>query len=151
MNATLLTAIAAALGSLVGAIASIATTWINQRTQSSRAATELRLRECAALYKEFVTEASRLAADAMFHSLEKPEQLVTLYGILSRIRLVSSDTVLANADECCRRIIDLYRQPNLGSDDIQAALESHDLDFLRDFSLACRDELTAMAQTSGPK
>jgi hypothetical protein len=60
------------MGSFVGAVASIATTWITQ-SLSARANTEWKLRECEALYKEFVTEGSRLAADAMTHSLDRPD------------------------------------------------------------------------------
>ena len=141
MSATLWTAIAATLGSLVGAIASVATTLIAQRTQATRETEQWRTREREALYMEFVTEGSRLATDAMTHSLDRPDQLVTLYGVLSRIRLVSSDGVLAQAEACCHRIIDLYRRPNLTLDEVHAAIEAHEFDFLKEFSLACRAEL----------
>ena len=63
MTSTVVTAMAAALGSLVGAAASIATTWITQRTQTIRAHSEWKLRERESLYKEFITEASRLAVE----------------------------------------------------------------------------------------
>ncbi len=148
MDATVVTAMAAALGSLVGASASIATTWITQRTQTTRANAEWQLREREALYKEFITEASRLAIDALGHSLERPDQLVGLYGILSRIRLMSGDQVLGHAEECCRRIVELYRQPNLTSDQIHAAFEANELDPLKEFSFACRMELLAMSSTT---
>ena len=45
MSSTVITAMAAALGSLVGAAASIATTWITHRTQTIRAHAEWKLRE----------------------------------------------------------------------------------------------------------
>ena len=94
MNSTVLTAMAAALGSLLGAAASIATTWITQRTQTIRAHSEWKLRERESLYKEFIREASRLAVDALVHSLEQPDQLMVLYGILSCIRLMSGEEVV---------------------------------------------------------
>ena len=149
MNTTVLTAIAAAMGSLVGGVTSIATTWITQRTQSVRASAEWRIRECETLYKEFVTEASRVAADALTHSLERPDQVVTLYGILSRIRLVSGDEVVGRAEACCVRIVKLYRRPNLTSDEMHTAFEAHELDLLKEFSLACRAELLAMSARKG--
>src|SRR5262249_27218400 len=124
------------MGSFVGAISSIATTWITQRTQATRANAVWRTQEREALYKEFVTEASRLAAEAITHSLERPEQLVSLYGLLSRIRLVSGDKVLDRAEACCHRILDLYRGPNLASNQIQTAFEAHELDVLKEFSMA---------------
>jgi hypothetical protein len=73
MDSTIIPAIAAACGSLVGAAATIVTTWITQRTQAVRAAREEKLRGREALYGEFITEASRLVVDALSHSLEKPE------------------------------------------------------------------------------
>src|SRR5260370_1956106 len=91
MEATAVTALSAALGSVIGASASIVTTWIAQRTQTIREHLEWKLRERESLYKEFITEASRLAVDSLTHSLERPDQLAALYGILSRIRLVAAD------------------------------------------------------------
>ena len=63
-------------GFLAGAAASIATTWITQRTEAVRADSEWKLRECESLYKEFIKEVSRLTIDALAHSLEKPGQLI---------------------------------------------------------------------------
>jgi hypothetical protein len=146
MESTVLTATAAAFGSLVGATASIATTWITQHTQTIRADSEWKLRERKSLYKEFITEASRLTIDAVARSLEQPDQLMALYGILSCIRLMSGEEVVRQGEACCRRIVELYGQPNLTTDQIRAAVEAHDLDDidpLKKFSTACRNELLA--------
>jgi hypothetical protein len=146
VNSTVVTALAAALGSLVGASASIATTWISQRTQSLRAHMEWKLRERESLYKEFITEASRVAIDALTHSMERPDQIMTLYGVLSRIRLMSGAEVVRQAEACCRRIIELYGRPNLTTDQLRAAVaaqEVDELDPLKEFSNACRTELLA--------
>jgi len=141
MDSTVVTAIAATLGSLVGASASIGTTWITQHTQAIRANREWKLRARESLYTEFIAEASRLAVDAVTHSLERPDQLIALYGILSRIRLISGDKVLSKAEECCHRIVELYRRPNMTPDQILTAFEANELDPLKEFSVACRKEL----------
>src|SRR5579859_4709790 len=141
MDSSLVTAIAAGLGSMAGASATIVTTFLTQRTQSVRANTEWQLRVRASLYGEFITEASRLSVDALAHSLDRPDQLVALYGILSRIRLVAGADVLRKAEICCRRIVEVYRQPNMTSDQIRAAIEANELDPLKEFSAACRSEL----------
>ena len=145
MDSTVVTALAAALGSLVGATASIGTTWISQRRQSIRASAEWKLRDHESLYKEFVMEASRLFGDAMVNSLDRPDQLVALYGILSRIRLISGDEVLSKAVGCCHRIVELYRRPNMTANQIRAAFEANEFDPLKEFSAACRAELLAMS------
>jgi hypothetical protein len=140
------TATAGVLGSLVGATASIATTWITQRTQVIRANAEWRLREREGLYREFIAEASRLTLDALTHSLERPDQIMALYSVLSRIRLMSGKDVVCHGEACCRRIIELYGQPNLTTDQLRtliAGAEVDGLDPLRDFSSACRREFLA--------
>ena len=144
MNSTVVTALAAALGSLVGAAASIATTWITQRNQTIRAHWEWKLRQRESLYNEFITEASRLTIDALVHCLERPDQLMALYGILSRIRLMSGEEVVRQGEACCHRIMDLYGRPNLTTDQIRTAAAGHNLDGmdpLKEFSTACRKEL----------
>jgi hypothetical protein len=141
MDSNTVTAAAATLGSLVGATASIMTTWITQRTQSVLAQTETKLREREALYGEFISEASRLTVDALSRSLEQPESLVKLYGILGRIRLVAADSVLAAGEACCRRIIDLYLGPNMTVDQIRTAFEREGLDTIKEFSAVGRSDL----------
>ena len=145
MNSTIITAIAAACGSLMGAAATIVTTWITQRTQTVRAEREAKLRDRQTLYGEFITEASRLTIEALSHSLEKPDTFVTLYGILGRIRLVASDRVLAAAEVCCRQLVDLYAKPNMTVEQIRVAFERDQLDPIRDFSVVCRKELLEIA------
>src|ERR1700758_3325800 len=105
MDLTFITAIAAACGSLVGAAATSVTTFITQRTQRVHAEREEKLHNREALYGEFITEASRLAVEALGHSLERPDLFVKLYGISGRIRLVAADPVLAAAEACIRQII----------------------------------------------
>jgi hypothetical protein len=148
MEATVLTATATAMGSLVGASASIATTWITQRKQSLRANSDRKLCERESLYKEFITEASRLAVDALVNSLDRPDQIVPLYGVLSCIRLVAGDEVLAEAEECCRRIVERYWRPNLTPDQVYASIKANEFDLLKGFSMACRKELLTMSLAS---
>ena len=112
MNANLITALAGVLGSLSGASAAIATTWISQKSQTIRERAKSETRKRETLYGEFITEASQQLANAFDHSLDKPETLVKLYAILGRIRLVSSDPVLTAAEERCDRIVTSYAEPN---------------------------------------
>lgn len=145
MDSTIITAVAAACGSLVGAAATSVTTWITQRTQRVHAEREETLRSREALYGEFITEASRLTVEALCNSLEQPDTFVKLYGITGRIRLVSADAVLAAAEACSRQIIDLYEKPNLTVAQVRLAFETEGLDPIKDFSVACRKELLQIA------
>ena len=145
MDSTFITAVAAACGSLVGAAATIVTTCITQRTQRVHAEREEKLRNRNALYGEFITEASRLAVEALSHSLERPDTFVKLYGISGRIRLVAADPVLAAAEACVGQIIVLYTRPNLTVEQIRLAFERDRLDPIKDFSVACQEELLEIA------
>jgi hypothetical protein len=145
MDSTTITAVAAACGSLVGAAATIVTTWLMQRTQTVHAEREETLRHCETLYGEFITEASRLAVEALSHSLERPDTFVKLYGMSGRIRLVATDPVLAAAEACIRQIVDLYAKPNLTVEQIRLAFERDRLDPVKEFSVVCRKELLEIA------
>jgi hypothetical protein len=141
MDSTIIPAVAAACGSLVGAAATIVTTWITQRTQTVHTKREQTLRHSEMLYGEFITEASRLAVEAFSNSLERPDTFVKLYGIIGRIRLTATDPVLAAAEACIQQIIDIYAKPNMTVEQIRLAFERDRLDPIKDFSVACRKEL----------
>ena len=141
MDENFTTAMAGVLGSVSGASAAIATTWISQKNQTIRERPKSETRKREILYGDFITEASPLVADAFDHSLDKPETLVKLYAHLGRIRLVSSDAVLTAAEECCDRVVDLYAKPNRIMAEIFTTSHSGEFEFLKDFSAACRVEL----------
>jgi hypothetical protein len=140
MDSSLIAAMAAVLGSLSGASASIVTTWMTQRNQNVRERAQAELSRREALYGEFISEVSRLTADAFEHSLERPDILVNVYAIRGRIRLVASAPVITTANECCRHIVDMYSRPNMTIEQIRTALQvsQHPL---RAFEAACRAEL----------
>src|SRR6185436_20180265 len=138
MEPTYITAVAAVSGSLVGAAATVVTTYITQRTQSARAEREEKLRNREALYGEFITEASRLTVEALGNSLERPDTFVKLYGITGRIRPTATDVVLAAAETCIRQIIDLYARPKMTVAQMRTAFEAEGLDPIKDFSVSCR-------------
>jgi hypothetical protein len=141
VDSNLITALAGVLGSVSGASAAIATTWISQKSQTVRERAKWETRKRETLYGDFITEASHLMADAFDHSLDKPETLVKLYANLGRIRLVSSDAVLAAAEACCDRILKLYSQPNRTMAEISTSLHGGEFEEFRHFSDACRTEL----------
>ena len=141
MDANLITALAGVLGSVSGASAAIATTWISQKSQTVRERSKWETRKRETLYGDFITEASQRLANAFDHSLDSPETLVKLGAILGRIRLVSSDAVLTAAEECFDRIVDLYAKPNRTMAELVTTLHSGEFEVLEHFSDACRIEL----------
>ena len=141
MDASIVTGFAAVLGSLTGASAAVATTWMAERARTLREISQAETAKREALYGDFITEASRLVADAFDHTLDRPDKLVKLFSTLSRIRLLASGAVLEAAEQCCTHIVELYAKPIRRIDELQSALRSGELAVFRKFSDACRTEL----------
>jgi|SRR5271166_1109476 len=136
-----LAALAAVSGSLVGALGSFVSTWIAQRRQGRRDLLARKIVYRETLYSDFITESARLFVDAYEqHNVSDPKNLIPVYALLSRIRLVSSRPVLKAAEEIVKRIVDTYPQPNLTAEQIQSAALTGE-DPLRPFSEICRAEI----------
>jgi hypothetical protein len=137
MDATLVTAMSGVLGSLVGASASVATTWVAQKTVSRRELVRAEMRKREMLYGEFVSECAKLLVDAFVHTLEKPQTVLPVYSLINRIRLTASAPVLEAAENLLRRI-------NMTVEDLRRLAMSGEGDPLKLFGEACRVELSSM-------
>lgn len=140
MDTAVITGMAAVLGSLSGAVASIATTWMTQHAQKIRDRSHEEIQRREKLYGEFIAETLHLSADALDHSLEHPSIFSSLHSILGRMHLMSSPPVLEAAEACSRYIVDLYATPNLPIDQIYDTLRRFDHP-LKLFTAACRKEM----------
>lgn len=143
MNSGMIAALAAILGSFVGAMGSVVGTWITQRHQDRRdlLGKKIILRE--ALYSDFIGESARLLVDSFEHNVVDPQKLIPVYALLSRIRLSSSQRVLETAEKIRKLILDTYNQPNLTAEQIEARAANGD-DPLKEFGDVCRVELDGM-------
>jgi hypothetical protein len=140
MDAAYVAALSALLGSGVGALASLTSTWLTQRhhDRSEQIAREAVRRE--RIFGEFIDQASRIFADALSRtSVEDPARLVPLYAAMGKLRLFASKRTIAAADAVMARILDTYYSPN---PDFKSRPPSRkDVDILREFTEACRGEL----------
>src|SRR6185295_18737790 len=93
------------------------------------------------LYKSFVEEASKLYADAYESNDARVSSLVGLYALVSRMRVLSSPAIVQSADQVVRVIIETYRRPNKTFGDVEEIIDNEELNPLREFSNACREEL----------
>jgi len=144
MDTALLGALSAVLGSLVGGSASVATTWMAQKTLNRREVLREELRKREALYGEFIGECAKLFMDAFTHNLEKPESLLPVFAQINRIRLCASREVLAEAERVLTRLTDQYFAKNLTVEDLRQLAHTEQADPLRDFGEACRAELKSL-------
>ena len=143
MNSGLIAGLAAVSGSIVGAFGSVVGTWITARHQDLRDLLAKQIVRREALYSDFIAESARLLVDALENDASDPQKLIPAYALLSRIRLSSSSSVLAEAEEVIKTILNTYPQPNLTAEQIQFRAVNGE-DPLRQFSNTCRGELESM-------
>jgi hypothetical protein len=77
--------------------------------------------------------------DALVSDKSEIPQLVSLYALIGRMRILSSDRVVQAAERAGRLIIETYLSPNREFGDLPEFME--EMDPLRGFGEACRREL----------
>ena len=102
-------AFAALAGSLIGGLTSLGASWLNQHVQfkTQQIAQDVSRRE--ELYKNFIEEASKWYVHALVHDKAEPSNLVNLYVMVSRMRVLSSPRVVENAERVVPLIMKRYR------------------------------------------
>jgi hypothetical protein len=133
-----LSAVAALAGSTIGGLTSLTASWLTNHVQfgaQERAASRNRRED---LYRSFIEEAAKWYADAFEHDQARVSNLVNLYALVSRMRVLSSPQVIESADRVVRTIIETYLAPNKTFRELTGVLENDAMNPLRDFGNACR-------------
>jgi len=138
-----ITALAAIAGSVVGGLASFATTYFTQRNQAHRDLLSRDVAHREELYSQFIKEATNLYADSLDKTLTNPATLIGMYSLIGRIRLIGSDKVLAAAEKVADSIIVSYSRPPTTFDDLYKVVRETHVDPLKEFTEACREERKA--------
>jgi len=142
MTSAYISAIAALCGSVIGALVSIATTWLTQHHQdeSRRRAQEYTRRE--RIFVEFIDLSSKAYVDALLEtSIKDPAKVVSLYATMGKLRLFASGAIVEAAEKVMSRILETYYGPKFDLENRPAV--DHTSDILREFSERCRAELRA--------
>jgi hypothetical protein len=144
MDVAYLSVLSALAGSVVGGLTSGITTWLSVRAQAKtgQLAHEMSRRE--ELYRDFIGAASKVYADAIVSNEPQFHELVGLYAMTSRMRVMSLPRTVACADKVILTTIDTYFSPNKTIRDLHEMMKSGaGIDPLKDFSEAAREELRA--------
>ena len=144
MDSAYVPALAAFGGSAVGGLTSLVATWVTQRRKDSARRLAQEKTKKQKLYKQFISEASKLYADALVHDNSEVTALVNLYTLIGRMRISSSDAVIGKAEAAARMIIDTYFSPNKTFPELRQLMDSRSMDPLREFGEVCRKELIAL-------
>ena len=142
IDTSVIAAFAALAGSVVGACASVAATFIGQRVQARWSRLAAELDEHEELYGKFVEETVPMFVDSIQRSAIDAAKMMRFYSIVAHIRLISSDEVLRAGEEVGKRLLEAYERPPADTAEVLAryARGEEDLDPLREFTQACRRE-----------
>src|SRR5216684_8068119 len=111
-SAAYMSAFAALVGTFVGGITSIATSWLGQQRQTKEQRRARTKAEMQNLYRQFIQDASKLYVDALEHNTTEIAKLVDIYATLNRMRVLSSPKVIAAADNALQMIVATYAKEN---------------------------------------
>lgn len=146
MDVAYISALSALAGSVIGGLVSGITTWLNQRWQAraGRIAGEVARRQ--ELYNDFIVAASRAYAEALVTSEPKIEELISLYAMISRMRVMSSADIVACGERVLLETSQAYFEPNRTVPEIRELIKSSTkVDPLKDFAEAVREEFRRLA------
>lgn len=141
MDPAYLSALAALAGSAIGGLTSLGASWLSNSVQFTAQERSANRKGREDLYKSFIEEAAKWYADAYQHDHADVSNLVNLYALVSKMRLVSSRKVIESADRVVRTIVDTYLAPNRTLRDVTKLMDNKAENPLRDFGNACRAEL----------
>jgi hypothetical protein len=141
MDAACISALSALGGATIGGLASFGSSWLTERTQLRFAHHEVIKAKREALYAEFIDEASRLYGDALGHQKDEVADLVKIYALIGRIRLVSSRPVVTAAERTLDTISQTYLAPNRTLHEVMEDFHRGGSDFFAEFGEACRQDL----------
>jgi len=109
------------------------------QARSERVSLDLAKRE--ELYGEFIEQVTPLFVDSVENTEFDPAKILPLYSVLGRIRLVSTDEVLREAEEVIANLLKWYSNP---VQKVRAVMEQaavHEVvDPIQPFAQSCRRE-----------
>ena len=140
-SGSILTAMVGLAGAAIGGFGSFMTSWLTVRAQLSQMIrSEARSRR-ELVYTDFIKEATRLFGDALGHEREDVSDLVTLYALVAKMRLIAPSDVIERAEYVVDSIVSAYLGPNRTLHQLREFAKEGGMDPLRQFSEACRTEL----------
>jgi hypothetical protein len=141
LDAAYLSAFFGLAGAIIGGLTSFATTWLTQQAQIRERQRDAARTTRQNLFGAFITEASRLHADALSHEKDDVADVVQLYALIAKMRLLASRPVVTAAEQVLQSIVDTYLAPNRTLHELRILAEDGKMNFLVDFGEACRLEL----------
>jgi hypothetical protein len=145
MDSSIIAAFSAILGTSVGGLTTFLTTFLNQRYAMRRDILTKDVANREQLYSEFLKEVGNLYFDSIHRTLDEAGQqtsMISMYSLVGRIRMISSEAVLKAAEDVAQDIVESYKRPPMSLQEFQQLWGSSDP--WHEFTNACRAEREKM-------
>jgi len=149
MDVAYVSALSAFAGSVVGGLTAGITSWLGLRAQARAGQLAREMSRRDDLYKDFIVAASKAWGEAILSNEPQMQELVALYAMISRMRVVSLPRTLACAEKVVDATIDTYFAPNKTIRELHEMVKrggsekAAGIDPLKEFSDLARAELQA--------
>ena len=149
MDVAYVFALSALAGSVVGGLTAGITSWLGLRAQARAGQLAREMSRRDDLYKDFIVAASKAWGEAILSNEPQMQELVALYAMISRMRVVSLPRTLACAEKVVDATIDTYFAPNKTIRELHEMVKrggsekAAGIDPLKEFSDLARAELQA--------
>jgi hypothetical protein len=134
----------ALLGAIIGGGLSVLASWLAQKVQSRSQWLVQEIKQRQHLYSSFIQAAACSFADALQANEPDTGTLAQLYSEIGRMRLVSTEPVIKEANQVAHKILRTYADSNRSKAEVREFLERDSIDLFADFSDACREELVRL-------
>jgi hypothetical protein len=142
MDAAYLSALSALAGSVVGGLTMALSAWISQSVSARAGMISSHLARRQELFRDFIVSASRVYGEALMSNEPKIPELLELYALLSRMRVLCQPETVAAGEKLMRSILDTYLAPNRTFKELRDLMTTGDgIDPLKEFSVAAREEI----------
>ena len=142
MDAAYLSALSALAGSVVGGLTTGLGTWLSQREQAKAGQLAHDLSRREELFRDFIVGASNAYGEALMSDKPQIQELIALYAMISRMRVLCSSQVVGSAEKIMVTITDTYAAPNRTIPELREVMKGGaGIDALKDFAEAARAEL----------
>lgn len=127
---------------MVGGLTTGLTTWLSQREQARAGQLAHNLSRREELFKDFIVAASKAYGEALMTDKPQIQELIALYAMISRMRVLCSTQVVGCAETVMRATTNAYAAPNKTIPELHEMVKSGaGIDPLKDFADAAREEL----------
>ncbi|MBM4270275.1 MAG: hypothetical protein FJ144_27330 [Deltaproteobacteria bacterium] len=144
MDAGIVSAISALAGTSIGALTSLASTWMTTKAQANAARIAAERAKREELYGRYMDELAVLYANALNNTSVDYDRLTIAYGLSGRIGLSATQPVAEGAIEALRIIVDIALGPCRTQQEMREMMDQPGMNVISAYAKLCREELEGL-------